>query len=233
MITAIIAAAGSGQRFGSKIPKQFLDLAGRPVVRHAIDRFLAAPSIDAVVVVVARERMDEFEEDRARSSGKLIRVVEGGASRAGSVLNGLAAVPAETQIVAVHDGARPLVTADEIERTLAAARASGAACLVAPVTDTIKALNGDLIDRTLDRTSLRRALTPQAFRLELLRRAYEQAGDDFFSATDECSLVERLGHPITPVDGSSRNIKITTADDLLIAECLLRAGDEKGAGDGL
>ena len=215
--TAIIVAAGTGSRFGSEVPKQFLEIAGKPLVVHAIERFAAAPSVDTIVVVVTSENITRLG---GLDVAKPVRVVTGAATRAASVSNGLAAVDDTTDIVAVHDGARPFVSVDEIERTIAKARETGAACLVATVTDTIKSVSGDEISGTLDRDRLRRALTPQAFRIEVLRRAFE-LGDVGDGVTDECYLVEKLGHPIAIVEGSPRNIKITHPDDLILAEALL------------
>jgi 2-C-methyl-D-erythritol 4-phosphate cytidylyltransferase len=215
--TAIIVAAGSGSRFNTSTPKQFLDLAGRPLIQHTIERFVAAPSIDSIVVVLAPDRVTATD----LSSYDSVTVVAGGATRAESVLNGLNAV-GEADFVAVHDGARPFVTVDEIERTISRAKEIGAACLVAPVTDTIKTIRGDEISGTLDRTKLRRALTPQVFKVEVLRRAFE-LGDISESVTDECYLVEKLGHPIAFVEGSPQNIKITHPEDLVVAEAMLNA----------
>lgn len=215
---AIIVAAGSGSRFGSETPKQFLQIQGKPVIAHTIDRFEAAPSIDSIVVVLSAERIGEFDASPFR---KLNKVVAGGDSRAESVRNGLNVLSEDLEIVAVHDGARPLVTVDEIEQTIAKAKDSGAACLVAPVTDTIKSVSGGEIAATLDRDKLRRALTPQAFRINVLRAAFENA--DLYAATDECYLVEKLGHPIAIVEGSPRNIKITHREDLILAEALMLA----------
>ena len=213
--TAIIVAAGSGSRFNSDTPKQFLKINGKPVIEHTLERFQAAPSVDAIVLVLAPDQ--SFD---ASAFSKVTNVVAGGSTRAESVRNGLDATDAD--IVAVHDGARPLVTVDEIERTIAKAKETGAACLVAPVTDTIKSIRGNEIADTLDRDKLRRALTPQAFKTDVLRKAFENA-DLNESATDECYLVEKLGHPIAIVEGSSRNIKITHPEDLILAEALLRA----------
>lgn len=212
--TAIIVAAGSGSRFGSQIPKQFIDLAGRPVIEHTLERFQSAKSIDSIILVLAADRI----AGSSYSFDKIEKVVAGGSSRAGSVRNGLDAV-GDADIVAVHDGARPFVSADEIDRTVAKACETGAACLVAPVTDTIKTVRGNEIAATLDREKLRRALTPQAFKTEVLRRAFE-LGDLTEAVTDECYLVEKLGHPIVLVEGSPRNIKITNADDMRIAEVI-------------
>lgn len=219
--TAIIVAAGSGSRLNSDIPKQFLELAGRPVIEHTIIRFAEAPSIDEIVLVLAKDRVDLFVR-RAPDFPKLRKVVAGGSTRAESVLNGLNAAE-DAGVVAVHDGARPFVSIDEIEQTVSKAKELGAACLVAPVTDTIKTIRGGEIAGTLDRDKLRRALTPQVFHLGVLRRAFE-LGDTGAAVTDECYLVEKLGHPIAIVEGSPRNIKITHREDLMIAEKMLEAG---------
>jgi 2-C-methyl-D-erythritol 4-phosphate cytidylyltransferase len=218
-VTAIIVAAGSGSRFGSDIPKQFLELKGKPVIVHTLERFQAAPSVDSIILVLAADQVADFDKNAV---AKLDAVIAGGASRSSSVLNGLNAASGDTDIVAVHDGARPLVSVDEIERSIAKAKVTGAACLVAPVTDTIKSISGDQIAATLDRDKLRRALTPQVFSIDVLRRAFELA-DDNENATDECYLVEKLGHPIAIVEGSSQNIKITHSEDLSLATALLDA----------
>ncbi len=216
--TAIIVAAGTGSRFNSDTPKQLIELCGKPVFVHAVERFQAAPSVDSIVLVVPADKTEDF---RSKTVGfdKISVIVAGGSSRAESVLNGLNAV-VDSDIVAVHDGARPFVSVDEIERTIAKARESGAACLVGPVTDTIKSIHGGEVSGTLDRTKLRRALTPQVFKTELLRRAFE-AGDLSDAVTDECYLVEKLGHPIAVVEGSARNIKITHPEDLAFAEAMV------------
>lgn len=197
------------------------------MIVHTIQRFEQCGRIDAIVVVIARDHKDLFDRIR-RDAGfsKLAAVVPGSLTRAGSVRNGLAAVDPGTNIVAVHDGARPLVTVDEIDRTVAAAEDAGAACLVGPVTDTIKTVEGGSITGTLDRRDLRRALTPQAFSYELLKQAFEQ-GDIDEAVSDECYLVEKLGKPIAAVTGSSRNLKITHLEDLLFVEALLRAEADK------
>src|SRR5687768_3355362 len=175
MNSAIIVAAGSGERFRSEIPKQFLEINGRPLIEWTVERVHAAPSVDLIILVLAEDHIHRFDELRA-GFPKLTAIVAGGRSRAESVRNGLDAVAADCEIVAVHDGARPLVSVDEIERTISAARSTGAACLVASVTDTIKSIHSGEIAATLDRDKLRRALTPQAFRVEILKRAFESAG---------------------------------------------------------
>ncbi len=197
-----------------------MEIGGKPIVVHTIERFAAAPSISDIIVVVTSENISRIG---GLSVSKPIRVMTGGATRADSVLSGLSAVEDDVQIVAVHDGARPFVTIDEIERTVARAKETGAACLVGRVTDTIKSISGDEISGTLDREKLRRALTPQIFRIEVLRKAFEGAELDD-TVTDECYLVEKLGHPIAFVEGSPRNIKITHTEDLALATMLLEQG---------
>jgi 2-C-methyl-D-erythritol 4-phosphate cytidylyltransferase len=224
MNIAIIAAAGTGSRMASDRPKQFLQLAGSPIIFHTLKPFELCDSIQEVIVVLPAAESAEFlAQAGKRGLRKLARVVPGGATRADSVKRGLMSIRAATaEIVAVHDGVRPFVTVEEIENTIEAARAGGAAILATPVTDTIKLVEGASVVKTLERRNLRQALTPQCFRYELLRQAYEQADVNDPSLTDESSLVERLGHPVTIVEGSPGNIKITTPRDLAIAETFLK-----------
>ena len=223
MNIAIIAAAGAGTRMASDRPKQFLQLAGMPVIFHTLKPFEQCDSIQEVIVVLPAEESAGFVSAAGKYGlRKVARVVPGGTTRAESVKRGLMSIRSATaEIVAVHDGVRPFVTVEEIEATIAAARTDGAAILVAAVTDTIKHVNDQRIVQTLDRGGLRRALTPQCFRYDVLRQAYEAADVTDPSVTDESVLVEQLGIPVSIVEGSSRNIKITTAEDLAIAEAIL------------
>ncbi|HEX3252875.1 MAG TPA: 2-C-methyl-D-erythritol 4-phosphate cytidylyltransferase [Pyrinomonadaceae bacterium] len=223
MNIAIIAAAGAGTRMASDRPKQFLLLAGKPVIIHTLRVFEECESIDEVIVVLPAAESAGFLSLAGKYNlRKVARVVPGGATRADSVKRGLMAIRTATvEIVVVHDGVRPFVTVEEIDNTVAAAKADGAAILVAPVTDTIKEIGATSVLRTLDRGVLRRALTPQCFRYELLREAYQHADVSDPSLTDESALVEQLGRPVSVVEGSARNIKITTAEDLAIAEAIL------------
>jgi len=225
MNIAIIAAAGAGTRMASDRPKQFLLLAGTPVIFHTLKVFEQCDSIDEVIVVLPAEESAGFLSLAGKFGvRKLARVVPGGVTRADSVKRGLMAIRSATaEIVAVHDGVRPFVTVEEIDATVAAAKADGAAILVAPVTDTIKQVVDEGVVKTLDRGALRRALTPQCFRYELLREAYNHADVNDPSLTDESALVEQLGKRVSIVEGSARNIKITTAEDLAIAEAILAA----------
>lgn len=224
MNIAIIAAAGAGTRMASDRPKQFLLLAGTPVIFHTLKVFEQCDNIDEVILVLPAEESAGFLSLAGKFGvRKVARVVPGGATRADSVKRGLMAIRSATaEIVVVHDGVRPFVTVEEIDATVAAAKADGAAILVAPVTDTIKQVADEAVVKTLDRGALRRALTPQCFRYELLREAYQQADVNDPALTDESALVEQLGRRVGIVEGSSRNIKITTAEDLVVAEALLK-----------
>lgn len=232
MNTAIIVAAGAGTRFSrhsdNNIPKQFLEIAGKPLVIHTIQRFEECPQIDEIVLVLSAAHLESFLQIRKNHNfKKLSKIVEGGASRAESVWNGLTAIDSKTaEIVAVHDGARPLVSVAEISAVVGKAQETGAACLVAPVTDTIKEISANEIVGTIDRVKLRRALTPQCFRYEILRRALLE-NNLSETATDESYLVERTGVTVSVVEGSSKNIKITHREDFALAEILLRNLENK------
>ena len=224
MNVAIIAAAGQGTRMAGKRPKQFLELAGTPILIHTLKAFERCEVIQEIIVVVAAEETDGFPA-LAKEHGlrKIAAVVAGGRSRAESVLHGLRAVDSDSvEIVAVHDGVRPFVTSEEVSRTVAAAQSDGAAILVSTPVDTIKEVSAGAVTGTLDRSTIRNALTPQCFHYKLLVRAYEQVDVCDPELTDESSLVERLGARIAIVDGSPRNIKITRVEDLAIGEVLLR-----------
>jgi 2-C-methyl-D-erythritol 4-phosphate cytidylyltransferase len=223
MNTAIIVAAGTGSRFGGNRPKQFLPINGKPILIYTIERFQSCPAIDEIILVLSIDEIKTFSKELENHNlPKLTKIVAGGQSRSESVFNGINAIIAEkNHLVAVHDGARPMVTVAEIEQTIKKADETGAACLVADVTETIQEVSGSRIIKTVDRTNLRRALTPQTFRLELLKKAFDEFAHSE-DITDECSLVEKLGVKISIVKGSSKNIKITHAEDLLIAEVLLR-----------
>ncbi len=224
MNVAIIAAAGQGTRMGAGRAKQFLELAGTPIIIHTLRRFEECAEIQATVVVLPAPDVAGFLALAGKYGLlKLSRVVQGGETRAESVWRGLQYVRAATaEIIAVHDGVRPFVTPEEISLTVRAAKEYGAAILTAPATDTIKEIQDGQIVRTHARGALRRALTPQCFRYELLRRAYENAPNHGADATDCSALVEQLGEPVAIVEGDARNIKITRPEDIAFGEILLR-----------
>lgn len=230
MNSAIIVAAGSGKRFGGEKPKQFLELLGKPVLVHTFERFAACPHIDQIILVLPASEIENFKttSERFRQSTdakfqlkKPFLIIAGGETRAESVFRGLNHVRDESiEIVAVHDGARPLISVEEISAAIEKAAEIGAACLVSSVNDTIKEVSDGKIVGTIDRARLKRALTPQCFRREILLQAFEEV--DWSAATDECSLVEKLGYEIALVEGSARNIKITTPEDMRLAEFYLQ-----------
>jgi 2-C-methyl-D-erythritol 4-phosphate cytidylyltransferase len=225
MNVAIIVAGGRGTRFGGHRPKQFLEINGTPIIVHTLRQFEHAQEIDAVVIAVPAEEVNTFRAAVEVSDLKKVsQVVAGGDTRAQSVKCGLAAID-RAEIVAVHDAVRPLVTPEEIDQVVLAANNSGAAILVAPVSDTIKEVDHNRILRTTPRAQLRRALTPQCFRFDILKRAYADLAEIEslrIEVTDDSFLVERLGVPIIAVEGSTRNIKITTPEDLKLADALMR-----------
>lgn len=224
MNVAIIAAAGQGTRMGCKRAKQFLELAGTPIIIHTLKVFEQCEVIQEIILVLPAQDSAGFLATATKYGlRKLAGIVPGGTTRAESVLRGLQVIrPATAEIVAVHDGVRPFVTSDEITRTVHAAEASDAAILVALPTDTLKEVYDGAVVRTHRRANLRQALTPQCFRYALLRRAYDQVNCLDPDLTDESSLVERLGARITIVEGSARNIKITREEDLAMAEIMLK-----------
>jgi len=225
-VAAVIAAAGSGSRMGLSTPKQFYDLAGVPMLIHSLRAFEQVAAVDLVVVVVpardcawVEELVGRYQFDRL--AGRIM-VVSGGRLRQDSVAAGLAVLPPDTEMVVVHDGARPLVSAAIIEACLDKARQSGAAITAVPVKDTLKAVGaGQKILKTVARAELWQAQTPQAARLALLREAYAAAAAADFVGTDEAALLEQIGCPVAVVEGSERNIKITRPADLLLAEAIL------------
>ncbi|MFS8629248.1 MAG: 2-C-methyl-D-erythritol 4-phosphate cytidylyltransferase [Limnochordales bacterium] len=222
----VIPAAGAGHRMGRLgQPKQFMPLLGDPVILWTLRACAAAPSVSELVLVVAE---GDVAYVRARLGGewqlpKPVTVTAGGASRQQSVYAGLRALAQPVDLVAVHDGVRPLMSPALLERTLAAACEHGAATAAVPLKDTVKLVESGWVQSTPPRARLRAVQTPQAFRRELLLAAHDRAAADGVEATDDAALVERLGQPVAVVEGEYSNIKITTPEDLLVAEALLRA----------
>jgi len=221
--TAIIAAGGAGLRMGSSLPKQFGLLAGIPILIHAIRAFCRVAAIDRIIVVAPGAHLDRTREILARfACDDRCTVIAGGWLRQDSVRIGLNEVGPDSTLVAVHDGARPLVHPRQIERCLAAAAEHGAAILAVEVKDTLKAVDqAGTIRHTVDRQGLWQAQTPQAFRTEILCQAFAAADRDGFTGTDEASLLEHAGIPVRVVAGSETNLKVTRPGDLSMAEALL------------
>jgi 2-C-methyl-D-erythritol 4-phosphate cytidylyltransferase len=217
-VGAIVAAAGRSERMGGR-DKLFVVVGGRPLLAHTLSAFDVCRGVDRVVLVLSPENMERGRKLVAEAGfSKVVTVCQGGERRQDSVCNGLEAL-ASCQWVVVHDGARPLVTVELIERGLEAAKETGAAIAALPIGDTVKEVEPpDLIGRTLSRGRLWAAQTPQVFRYDILREAHQRAQGE---ATDDAALVEELGHQVKVFEGSSRNIKVTTAADLGLVEALL------------
>jgi len=219
---AIIVAAGRGERMEGGVPKAFLPLGGVPLLVHSVRVFAAAPSVTAIVVVAPADRVGEVRAMLA-DIAKPVTVVAGGAQRQDSVRAGLDAAPTSFDgIFLVHDAARPFADVAIVESVIEVAVEMGAAIPTLPVADTIKRMEHGLIRGTIDRGSLAAAQTPQAFVASLLRRAYEAADRDGATLTDEAMAVERLGGTVAAVPGHAVNRKLTTPDDLVWAEDVLR-----------
>ena len=227
-VTALIAAAGQGTRMAAAVNKQLLLLGGHPLLAETLRVFQQSPAIEDIILVASAEEMAEFQElvDRYRFT-KVRKIVTGGRQRQDSVACGLENLLPTCQLVAVHDGARPLLTAAHLAAVIGMAAETGAALLAVPVKDTLKIVGPDgLVVATPDRASLWAVQTPQVFRKEILRQAYARAAQDGFSGTDDASLVEHSGCPVHVVMGSYENIKVTTPDDLALAELLMRRRGE-------
>jgi len=221
-LTALVAAAGQGRRLGLGYNKAFLHLKGRPLLSYSLEVLERSPLVQAVVVVTTPEDVGKCWDIIGRQYAKRVQVVEGGEERQDSVNEGLKALPAETEFVAVHDAARPLLTEELLAAVVEAAMEVGAAIAAVPVQDTIKRSGADgLIERTVDREGLWAAQTPQVFRRDWLEEAHVRARREGWRATDDASLVERCGYPVKIVAGDYSNIKITTPVDIVLATALL------------
>jgi 2-C-methyl-D-erythritol 4-phosphate cytidylyltransferase len=215
---AIIVAGGSGSRMKSDIPKQFLLLQGKPILQHTIERFLAvSPAPQLILVLPARDLLTwaslcEQHNFTPSSDSAPILTIQGGATRFQSVRNGLDVINTEEGLVAVHDGVRPFVTPEIIENSYQTAARTGSAVTCVPVKDSVRVVQPDGTSLAVDRSLYRLVQTPQTFRLDLFRKAFQVNEQPFF--TDCASVMEYAGFPITLIDGAYENIKITTPDDL-------------------
>ena len=223
MVSVIFPAAGAGRRMKAGKNKVFLELSGMPILLRTLRRFSAVPAVAELIVVVAKDEIAFVEEMLEKAQGlKPCRVVRGGAERQYSITNGMAHVAADADIVLVHDAARPLVSLAAIEAVISAAREKGAAIAAVRAKNTIKVVGEDgRVEATPSRASLWEVQTPQGFRREILERAYEKAAQDGFLGTDDASLVERIGEAVFVVESDYGNLKITTPEDLWMAEALL------------
>ena len=220
---ALVTAAGIGKRMGSSAPKQYLDLKGRPVLAWTLLAFESHPLIDIIVMTVPPGDEDFCLQTVVTPFRfkKIRDIAPGGSDRQISVRLGLERL-AQTELVVIHDGVRPLVSADTITKSIEAARTYGAAVACSAVRETVKKRTGSYLT-TIPRTDLLLAHTPQTFRTSLIIDAHRKAVEDGFIGTDDTVLVERLGHPVVAVDDSDENIKITTPADMVLAGILLEA----------
>lgn len=221
---AIITAAGIGKRMGADQPKQYLELKGKPILCHTLEKFQKAATIDAVVLVTDRGSISLVRDKILKDfpCPKVKWIVAGGNKRQDSVYAGIKAVPLGTDVVCVHDGVRPFISVELIDKSVEEAKDHGACIVSVPVKDTIKRVDNEgRIVETVERAGLWRAQTPQTFRFDVLESAMNQAMTEGFYCTDEASLVERYGHEVYVLAGDEKNIKITTPDDLAVAEALI------------
>lgn len=220
----VIPAAGSGSRMGGPVKKQYLYLAGLPVLAHTLAVFEQCAEVTGIVVVVSAGEEEFCRQSIVEKYGfsKVLAVVPGGSHRQQSVFLGLQALPPFAELVAVHDGARPLLTAGQFLKVVQAAARTGAATLAVKLKDTVKLANSDrVVQYTLPREKLWAVQTPQVFYYELIMEAHGAAYRRNELGTDDCSLVETLGRPVELVPGSYENIKITTPEDMAMAEAVL------------
>jgi 2-C-methyl-D-erythritol 4-phosphate cytidylyltransferase len=212
LISVIIPAAGCGARFGSEIPKQFLPLAGKPLLQHVVERFLLDKLVGQIIVPIP--------ETLARTVSPMERVqwVAGGATRQRSVANALELLDDDVEIVAIHDAVRPFFSPETFHAVIEAAREHGVSFPALPVVDTIHVVDGDKVVLTPDRKYLVAAQTPQCFRTKILREVLERAAQEGEDASDEAGLAAKYGFEVRGVPGDSMNFKITRREDLAMAE---------------
>jgi len=226
---AIVPAAGSGNRMGRGLSKQYLSLGGVPLLVHTLNVFEKCPLVDALLVVVPPPDVEAVRTEMLPrwNLKKLAGVIPGGKERQDSVRAGIETLDRDTDIVIVHDAVRPFITAKLIEDCIRAAAEEGAATVGVPVKDTVKEVGADgRVMRTCDRNLLWLTQTPQAFRRDIIENAHRAAVRDGYRGTDDTSLVERLGIAVRMIRGDYGNIKITTPEDLVIAEALLAASQQ-------
>lgn len=223
---ALIPAAGMGKRMGASINKQYLQLDGMPIVARTIAVFEASPLIESIYLVIPADEIPYCREHVVEACGfrKIAAIIPGGKERQNSVMNGLNAMRervSDDDVILIHDGVRPLITEDLLRESIRTARLHDGALVAVPVKDTIKTVHGGVVSGTPPRETLWQAQTPQSFRFGKIFRAHLSAETDGFSGTDDASLVERTGGKVHIIRGDYRNIKITTPEDLILAEAFL------------
>jgi len=227
-ISAVIVAAGSGTRFNSAVPKQFLKLDEHTVLYHSIQKFLAVSSLSEIIIAVAQQHRESqyLFDSIPKETNTRIKITSGGARRQDTVYNALQVLQPETEIVCIHDSVRPFIEPDLIRKTIECCREYDGAIIAVPVVDTLKEVQHQQVVRTLDRQNVWHAQTPQTFQKDAILKAYSQAIEGGWdnTVTDDASLIEKYGGRICIVEGSYLNLKITTSADLEIARMLLKKG---------
>jgi len=226
-VVALIVAAGIGKRMNTKISKPFIPIFGRPILAYTIEKFEQCTFIEKIFLIVNQEEKDLCLKEviLKYNFSKVQNLIAGGETRQDSVYNGLKNMDADTDIVVIHDGARPLIEKSIIKESIEVAKEFSAAIVVIPLIDTVKRSNKDFfINETLNRQEIWRAQTPQTFKYDVILSSYHQAYKDKFYSTDDAAIVEKYGHKVKMVIGSEENIKITTPFDIIIAENFLKRG---------
>lgn len=212
-VGAVIVAAGSGKRMGTDIPKQFLLLNDEPIIRHTVEKFQNCKKIDEIVVVTGKEHINTCR-DILKDTDKLKDVVPGGKERQDSVVKGIEALSDDCEYVLIHDGVRPFIKNDDILRVIEAVKKWGACVMAVKSKDTVKIAEEGFVKATPDRSTLWNAQTPQAFKTDLIKKAYKKAAEEKAVLTDDAMAAELLGERVRIVEGGYYNIKITTPEDL-------------------
>ena len=222
-VFGIIVGGGQGKRMGTDIPKQLLKLDGVTIIERTLRPFIRCQDVEGIVIVAAENIVEHIEKilHNYTESKKLLTVIKGGTERQDSVWNGLNVVPDGTDVVVIHDAVRPFITSSLITECVQSAMKLGAVTVTRPIKETVKEIDDNVIIRTLDRSRLCITQTPQVFRTELILEAHKHAREENYVGTDDCILVERLGHPVHSIKGNEINIKITTPVDLKIAGAIL------------
>jgi len=227
-VSVLIAAAGQGKRMGGSINKQFIKLMGKPILAHTIEAFLKSKYIDEIITIVHEDEVELCKKEVLGQffPNKEIKIAIGGKERQESVYNGLKKIEdkGKNHVVLIHDGARPFINVELINSSIDEVIKNKAVGVGVPVKDTIKVVEGDYIKNTPPRNTLWSIQTPQSFCKELILEAHRRAVEENYFGTDDCMLVERLGHPIKMIMGSYSNIKITTPEDLILGETILKKG---------
>ena len=222
-VRAIIAAGGRGERMGGDLPKQFIQIKKKPVLAYTLENFEKCKLIDEIILVVPEEYVGlcSYQVVDVFNFRKIRKIISGGKERQDSVYKALLSLPGNTDIVTIHDGVRPFISPEKIIKSIEMCKQDKAVILALPINETVKRVEDGNVITTLDREKLWIAQTPQTFEYKLILEAYKKAEQDDFVGTDDSSLVERMGVKVRILEGDYENIKITTPEDLVLAERMI------------